>query len=396
MKLLRSIFTALGESIGIFTVDQFRELLISSRHSEPICRHRATVIQSRVFFFSVVFAVLVPAWSLIDLFFLPHWLWIDLLVMRLVSGILFVVFAWQSRKEYALSRARLLLAALLAITPLFYLTADYWIHAYPLSGQEMIAAELYELLPFIMVAGLTLFPLTLLEFFIYAIPLFAVTAYSTHFDTVEDIPHAVATLWLFTLILGVALFASLTQLRYMLSQATRASYDALTGMLTRRAGIEMLDLQFRLASMNDSALSILYFDLDNFKKVNDSYGHDAGDSVLKFAAQQFNKAVRQGDSVIRWGGEEFIVVLPTADYKQANEVVVRIMRSGIGLRPDGSSMTASVGVVELQEDRPRDWKTMVELADRRMYEAKGAGRARSVGVCGQPLLWTDFAETGSR
>ncbi len=393
MKFLSSMFNALGESIGIFTVDQFRELLSSRTHSEPIRRHRAALIQSRVFFFSVVFGVLVPAWSLIDLLFLPHWLWVDLLLIRLISAALFIIIAWQARKEHELPRARILLAALLAVTPLFYLTADHWIHAYPLNGTEMIAAELYELLPFIMVAGLTLFPLTLLEFLIFAVPLFAVTAYSTHFDTVEDIPHAVATLWLFVLILGVALFSSLTQLRYMLSQATRASYDALTGLLTRRAGIEMLDLQFRLASMSDTALSILYFDLDHFKTVNDSYGHEAGDHVLRIAAQQFNKAVRQGDSVIRWGGEEFIVILPTADCKQANEVVVRIMRSGIGMHPDGSAMTASVGVAELQEDRPRDWKAMVKLADHRMYQAKSQGRARSVGVSGQALLWTDFANS---
>ncbi len=391
MKFLRKIFTALGESIGIYTADQFRELLISTGHSEPICRHRATVIQSRVFFFSVVFAVLVPAWSLIDLLFLPHWLWIDLLMGRLVSGFFFIVIAWQARKEHELPRARLLLAALLAITPLFYLTADQWIHAYPLSGREMVAAELYELLPFIMIAGMTLFPLTLFEFFLYAVPLFAVTFYSTHFDTVEDIPHAVSTLWLFILILGVALFASLTQLRYMLSQASRLSYDALTGVLSRRAGIEMLDLQFRMARISGNSMSILFFDLDHFKEVNDRYGHEAGDLVLKTVAKHLNKAVRRGDSVIRWGGEEFIIVLPTADPRQANEVVVRIMNSGIGCNPDGTPITASVGVAELQEDRPRDWKAMVELADRRMYRAKDAGRARSIGISGQPLLWADFA-----
>jgi diguanylate cyclase (GGDEF)-like protein len=391
MKFLQNIFNALGESIGIYTADQFWELLSSRNHGLAVSRHRAVVIQSRVFFFCVIFAVLVPAWSLIDLFFLPHWLWIDLLLIRLASAVVFVIIAWQARKEHELPRALLLLAALLAITPLFYLVAEQWIHAYPLSSMEMVAAELYELLPFITVAGLTLFPLTLLEFSLYAVPLFLVITYSTHFDTVEEIPFAVATLWLFMLILGVALFASLTQLRYMLSQASRNSYDALTGVLTRRAGIEMLDLQFRLASMSDSPLSILYFDLDNFKLVNDNFGHEAGDEVLNIAAQQFDRAVRQGDCVIRWGGEEFIVILPTADSKQANDVVLRIMGAGIGVRPDGMPVTASVGVAELQEDRPRDWKAMVELADSRMYQAKNAGRARSVGVSGQPLVWDDVA-----
>jgi len=241
------------------------------------------------------------------------------------------------------------------------------------------------------VAGLTLFPLTLLEFFIYAIPLFLVTVYSIRFDSVEEIPHAVATLWLFVLILGIALIASLTQLRYMLSQASRLSYDALTGVLSRRAGIEMLDLQFRIARISELPLSILFFDLDHFKRVNDNYGHDAGDMVLKTAAKQLEKAVRKGDSVIRWGGEEFIIVLPTADSRQACEVVVRIMRNGIGMRPDNTPITASVGIAEIQDDLPHDWKSMVELADRRMYQAKSAGRARSVGGSGQPLLWADFA-----
>jgi diguanylate cyclase (GGDEF)-like protein len=177
-------------------------------------------------------------------------------------------------------------------------------------------------------------------------------------------------------------------LRYMLSQASRASYDVLTGMLTRRAGIEMLDLQFRLASMNENSLSVLYLDLDHFKAVNDTFGHDAGDVVLKNAAQQMCSTVRKGDSVIRWGGEEFIIILPTADSNEANDVVKRIMQAGLGKRPDDEPVTASIGVTEVQEDMLKDWKAQVELADKRMYEAKSTGRARSVGVNGQVILWT--------
>jgi diguanylate cyclase (GGDEF)-like protein len=388
MKYLIKMYITLSESLGIYTADQLYELLHNKDHGLPISRHRATIMQSRIYFFCVVFALLVPAWSLVDLLFLPKGLWDELISIRVISSLAFAALAWQARKEANLKRARLLLAGMLAVTPMFYMAADHWISAYELNGTELVVAELYALLPFIMVAGLTLFPLTLVEFLVLAIPMLVVTIYASYPESKAEIPQAVSTIWLFVLILGVALFSSLTQLRYMLSQASRASYDVLTGMLTRRAGIEMLDLQFRLASMNENSLSVLYLDLDHFKAINDTFGHDAGDVVLKNAAQQMCSTVRKGDCVIRWGGEEFIIILPTADSNEANDVVKRIMQAGLGKRPDDEPVTASIGVTEVQEDMLKDWKAQVELADKRMYEAKSTGRARSVGVNGQVILWT--------
>ncbi|MCW4227539.1 MAG: GGDEF domain-containing protein [Candidatus Thiodiazotropha taylori] len=389
MTSFEKMYITISESLGIYTKDQLYELFTTREHGLPISGHRATIIQSRVFFFCVVFAVLVPAWSIIDLLFLPSALWGGLLTIRAVSGMVFAILAWLSRREPTMKRARLLLAGMLAVTPLFYLASGYWIEGYPLTSQEQIIAGLYGLLPFVMVAGLTLFPLTLVEFLAYAVPLFLVTLVSAFPGSEAEIPQAVSTMWLLILILGVALFSSLTQLRYMLSQVSRASYDVLTGMLTRRAGIEVLDLQFRLASMGGSSMSILYFDLDNFKAVNDTYGHDIGDKVLKTASEQICNCVRKGDSVIRWGGEEFVVVLPTADPREANEVVNRIMTAGVGERPEGGPVTASIGVAEVQEDNVNDWKAQIELADHRMYTAKTSGRARSVGVDGSAMLWTE-------
>ncbi|RTE67061.1 GGDEF domain-containing protein [Amphritea opalescens] len=387
MKYLTAMYISLSESLGIYTPDQLYELFTNKQHSMPISRHRAAIMQSRVFFFCAIFAVLVPTWSLIDLLFLPSPLWAELLVIRILSAIAFIFLAWQARKEPDLNRARWLLAGMLSITPLFYLVSDHWLQAYELSGTEQVIAELYALLPFVMIAGLTLFPLTLKELLFFATPMLAVVVLSSLPQVKSDIPQAVSTIWLFSLILGVAIFASLNQLRYMLSQVNRASYDVLTGLLTRRAGIEMLDLQFRLSLMSDSPLSILYLDLDHFKTVNDIYGHDAGDVVLRTAAQQLNDVVRKGDSVIRWGGEEFIVILPTAAPNEADDVINRIMHAGLGLRPDGAPVTASIGVAEVQADAVNDWKTMIELADHRMYTAKIQGRARSLGVNQAELLW---------
>ncbi|MCU7864703.1 MAG: GGDEF domain-containing protein [Candidatus Thiodiazotropha sp. (ex Lucinoma borealis)] len=393
MKYLTKMYISLIESLGIHTADQLYELFSTKKHGMPISRHRAAIMQSRVFFFSATFAVLVPIWSVVDILFLPRDLWTELLLIRLFSGAAFAVIAWQSHSNPDLRRARILLAAMLAVTPLFHLASDHWIQAYQLNGTEQIIAELYALLPFVMVAGLTLFPLTLLEFISYALPIFLAAVFSAYPQTTAEIAQAVSTVWLLVLLLGVALFASLTQLRYMLSQVSHASYDVLTGMLSRRAGIEILELQFRLALMSEKPLSILYFDLDNFKAINDTYGHDIGDKVLKMAAKQIRDMVRKGDSVIRWGGEEFIVVLPTAGAKEANDVIERIMQAGVGLRPDGNPVTASIGVAEVQQDKLSDWKTQVELADHRMYTAKTSGRARSIGVDGEMLMWFEVTES---
>ncbi len=394
MKYVTAMYISLSESLGIYTLDQLYELLTNKQHSMPISRHRASIMQSRIFFFCAIFAVLVPIWSLIDLLFLPGKLWGELLLIRIVSAAAFALLAWQARKEPNLKRARFLLAGMLSVTPLFYLVSDHWLQAYELTGTEQVIAELYALLPFVMIAGLTLFPLTLKELLSFAAPMLVVVVLASLPQTNSDIPQAVSTIWLFTLILGVAMFASLNQLRYMLSQVNRASYDVLTGLLTRRAGIEMLDLQYRLTTMSETHLSILYLDLDHFKTVNDLYGHDAGDVVLKLAAQQLCTTVRKGDSVVRWGGEEFIVILPTATPDEANDVIARIMNAGLGLRPDNSPVTASIGVAEIQADAANDWKALIELADHRMYTAKTQGRARSMGVKETQILWPGIPTEG--
>ncbi|MEW8560767.1 MAG: GGDEF domain-containing protein, partial [Candidatus Thiodiazotropha sp.] len=395
MKYLIKMYISLIESLGIHTKDQLYELFSTKQHGVPISRHRAAVMQSRVFFFSVIFALLVPAWSIIDILYLPAELWSELLLIRLVAALCFAVIAWQSRAESGLLRARILLAAMLAITPLFYLLSDRFIEDHQLTGAALVLAEIYALLPFVMVAGLTLFPLAISEFLSYALPIFFLVVYSVYPQTSAEIPEAASTIWLLILLLGIALFASMTQLRYMLSQVSHASYDVLTGMLSRRAGIEILELQFRLASMSEKPMSILYFDLDNFKVINDTYGHDAGDTVLRVASQQIRDTVRKGDSVIRWGGEEFIVVLPTADHKEANDVITRIMLAGLGDRPDGAPVTASIGIAEIRQDRLKDWKSQVELADHRMYTAKSNGRARCVGAGGHAMEWVVALEETS-
>ena len=121
-------------------------------------------------------------------------------------------------------------------------------------------------------------------------------------------------------------------------------------------------------------MAVLFIDLDKFKSINDQYGHDAGDAVLQQAARSIRQTLGRHDSLVRWGGEEFVVLLPRTDAAGAQAAVERIAKAGLGLRPDGIPVTASIGVAERINDRASDSMALIALADKRMYAAKTAGR----------------------
>lgn len=127
-------------------------------------------------------------------------------------------------------------------------------------------------------------------------------------------------------------------------------------------------------------VSLLIGDIDHFKRVNDTFGHNAGDAVLTHVARQMRSSVRDSDRLYRWGGEEFLVVLPGADLDQAAMVAERI-RKRIEQNPcryeeDEICVTISLGVAQL--DRSLSAEKNVGIADKRLYLAKEGGRNRSV------------------
>jgi len=153
----------------------------------------------------------------------------------------------------------------------------------------------------------------------------------------------------------------------------RAFADLATRMNRRRVGAR-------------SAMALLVLDLDHFKLVNDRFGHKAGDDVLSHVGHIFEKAFRRQDVMIRWGGEEFVVGLPGTDAAAAEMIVSRLADLGLGQRPDGTPMTASIGLVERKSDGIDRLRALIELADRRMYQAKRAGRNRFCSGA-DPHIW---------
>jgi len=166
--------------------------------------------------------------------------------------------------------------------------------------------------------------------------------------------------------------AELQQLNIKLEQLART--DALTNLPNRMRTNERLSEEFALFKRSHLPYSILMLDVDFFKRVNDTYGHAAGDTVLKHVAIILQSTVRQTDFVGRTGGEEFLAILPLTDVSAAMQVAEKI-RNTIASTPIApvGNVTISIGVQEVQAD-DTDADTAVTRADEWLYQAKAAGR----------------------
>ncbi|MBP1860972.1 sensor domain-containing diguanylate cyclase [Rhizobium herbae] len=160
-----------------------------------------------------------------------------------------------------------------------------------------------------------------------------------------------------------------------------AATDSLTEALTRRAFKQEADLFISLALRHQHDLSCIVLDIDHFKQVNDTYGHAAGDEVLKSVAATCKAALRAGDLFGRLGGEEFAIILPHVDREGAVAVAEKV-RSAISSQPvcgdyGTLSVTASLGIAGLSIVS-KDIETLLAQADAAMYQAKNRGRNRCV------------------
>jgi diguanylate cyclase (GGDEF)-like protein len=161
-----------------------------------------------------------------------------------------------------------------------------------------------------------------------------------------------------------------------------ARTDALTGLSNRRAMQERGRIELKRARRSGAPVSLLLCDLDHFKHINDRHGHEAGDIALVKVATVLRDALRESDALGRWGGEEFIAVLPATDAAGAIEVAERVRQAIEGTHFEGldAGTTISLGVTTMEAvDEPLvAWDELVKSADRNLYRAKADGRNRVV------------------
>jgi len=173
--------------------------------------------------------------------------------------------------------------------------------------------------------------------------------------------------------------AALTEMAHKLSEdSTR---DPLTGLYNRRFMWEWLVPQIKLSIRDKRPLSFLLLDIDHFKNLNDTYGHDLGDEILKAVSETINNILRGSDIVVRYGGEEFVMMLPNCNLENAVYVATRLLdtfrTTALGPLTKGA-VTISIGVVVLDPQDPITGEELLKQADKRLYLAKHRGRNQVV------------------
>ncbi len=154
--------------------------------------------------------------------------------------------------------------------------------------------------------------------------------------------------------------------------------DALTGAQNRRGMDAILTREVARAKRGDNRLAVAMIDVDHFKRVNDTYGHDAGDHLLVHLTMIAKSVLRESDALVRYGGEEFLLILPDADLKGAEFVLDRlrqvVSKSPFMYEDKKIQVTVSAGLAQMKEDE--NGHSLILRADKALYQAKEAGRNR--------------------
>ncbi len=176
--------------------------------------------------------------------------------------------------------------------------------------------------------------------------------------------------------------AETRQITAALNRATRDAWmDGLTGLYNRRALDEKLHEYYEAQVQAGQDLAVAMFDLDNFKTLNDTQGHAAGDELLQFVGELLRTALRQGDVAFRYGGDEFLMLCPgvTADVAAAiSDRLVRLFGQRARLIRMKPALSLSAGIASVRRHKPEDALDLLRMADEALYEAKSGGKSTVV------------------
>lgn len=195
--------------------------------------------------------------------------------------------------------------------------------------------------------------------------------FAQSYETIEldEIPIALSFCFIFMLIF------TLRRLQDLRSKIVLANMDSLVEIYNRRKGEELLKAKIKSSNLHNIPLAVIMIDIDNFKQINDKFGHDVGDIVIKNVINLVQDKIRRGDIVIRWGGEEFLIVCPKLNKQIAKQLAdrirVAIMEHQFRVV---DNVTASFGVTEYRLCESAS--SFVARADDLLYESKGGGKNR--------------------
>jgi diguanylate cyclase (GGDEF)-like protein len=193
--------------------------------------------------------------------------------------------------------------------------------------------------------------------------------------TIADPVSVIATLALLAVVISIVLALQAAELHHR----DEAILDPLTGLLNRHSLVPRFIELSHQARLTHQPVSMVLCDVDSFKQINDAYGHDRGDAVLRDVAYELRKRLRSFELVYRLGGEEFLIVLPGVSHSEGQEIAERLRVAIEQANPTGIAITISLGL-SAGSGESVVYDTLFKAADRALYEAKHAGRNRVVAA----------------
>jgi len=172
----------------------------------------------------------------------------------------------------------------------------------------------------------------------------------------------------------IVTYTDITERKQLEEQLEKlARIDSLTGCYSRGYGLELLDRQIKLSHRSKSPLLLAFLDIDNFKGINDTFGHEEGDKVLKEVVKLLKSSLREIDIICRMGGDEFLLIFPDISLKEAPLIKERLNNNLTKLNHSLKKpykIDLSIGLSEYNPDKPQPMDELIRIADQKMYDEK--------------------------
>ncbi|WP_017222276.1 GGDEF domain-containing protein [Moritella dasanensis] len=352
------------------------DVVSTSHHSNDFIQTRNQYIVERLKLVCLFFAISVPISSVLDFIVFESAQAKLLLINRLIlSGALTALYQL-IRRSHTVNMVRLVLTLSFLSPMLFYVVMELSL------TQTMAYRDIplsFALMPYLAIVMLGLFPLTILGgvtiLTVISLPL-AVLEYIQY---AGDYIVVIDKIWLLVLFGGVCLWLQSGQMVMLMKLYRESTIDTLTGLMNRRVLMRQVKRIAKNSKYTQGSFSVMMFDLDHFKRVNDTYGHMVGDKVLVTVSSLLKRELRNSDVIARFGGEEFLVVMPHLALAPATQVAIRVaeaIRKASVMTDEQQKITftTSIGVTQFIVDEPIS--QLFKRVDDLLYYAKEQGRDR--------------------
>lgn len=353
------------------------DIISAKYHSADFKQTRANYISSRLWVMCLFFAIAVPLFSFFDFILLPEAQALNILYARFALSVSLFAMAFVLKRKPNMAKVKSTMLLTFFLPTLFYL---YMMLNFVSIEQSNVPIA-YSMMPYLIVAMLGLFPLTLLGGLVVITMVFLPFISFEIMQLQSNIWPLVNAAWLFSLFAGISLWLQTSQLSMLMKLYRESTVDPLTKLINRRVLMRVAEKEQKRSDEHQQPFSVLMFDLDKFKRINDNYGHQVGDQVLVMTANVMKRVLSKQNICARFGGEEFVAIIQNAKTEQAVDIAETLLatlkKQQLPL-PSGEllSVTASIGVTEYHngESLEQTFKRVDDL----LYAAKGNGRDRVV------------------